>query len=70
MNRAEHLQWCKRRALEYLPHDPQGAVASMISDLGKHPETANLTDLGMLGICELQSPDPVPGVRKFIEGFA
>ena len=39
--RAEHLQWCKDRALEYLPDDPTQAMASMVSDLRKHKETAN-----------------------------
>jgi pterin-4a-carbinolamine dehydratase len=38
--RAEHLAWCKARALEYVDRwDYSGAVASMTSDLGKHPET-------------------------------
>jgi hypothetical protein len=40
MTRAEHLQWCKNRALELvkLGDNPQ-AYASVVSDLGKHPET-------------------------------
>lgn len=40
MNRTEHLQWAKNRALEYveLGDFPQ-AIASMHSDLNKHPET-------------------------------
>jgi hypothetical protein len=37
VTRAEHLSWAKDRALEYLPDVPQ-AVASFISDLGKHDE--------------------------------
>ena len=42
MDRAEHLQWCKDRALEYVDiGDMSQAVASMCSDLSKHPETAN-----------------------------
>lgn len=40
--RAEHLQWCKDRALEYVrTGDLMTAFASMMSDLGKHSETAN-----------------------------
>ncbi len=40
MTRAEHLAWCKQRALEYVDRgDTANAVASMISDLGKHEET-------------------------------
>lgn len=43
MNRAEHLNWCKQRALEYLNPGQffsiDDAMASMASDLGKHDET-------------------------------
>ena len=39
-SRAEHLAWCKQRALEYCDAgDVDQAFASMASDLGKHPET-------------------------------
>ena len=39
MTRTEHLQWCKDRALEYVDaRDMQQAIASMCSDLSKHPE--------------------------------
>lgn len=37
--RAEHLSFCKTRALQYLPGDPSQAFASFHSDLAKHPET-------------------------------
>ena len=40
MTRAEHLTWCKQRALEYVATgDLPGAFQSMTSDLSKHPET-------------------------------
>jgi hypothetical protein len=40
--RAEHLQWCKDRALAYCHRgDINQAVASMVSDMRKHPETAD-----------------------------
>jgi hypothetical protein len=39
MSRAEHLTWAKERALAYLP-DWSQAMASFVSDLGKHKETA------------------------------
>jgi hypothetical protein len=66
---SEHMAWCKERALEYLPHDPSQAVASMMSDLMKHPETG--TDvyrmLGLAGMMEVQrGPE---AVRRWIEGF-
>ena len=42
MDRAEHLQWCKDRALEYVKEaDTQKAFASFSSDMSKHSETAN-----------------------------
>ena len=49
MDRAEHLQWCKNRALEYIgTGDLNGAFASFSSDMSKHPETVNHSAL-MLG---------------------
>lgn len=41
MNRAEHLAWAKERALAYLPDDVPNAMASLISDLNKHEDTAD-----------------------------
>lgn len=49
--RAEHVAWCKERALEYVDlGDTANALASMTSDLGKHEETADhaAIQLGML----------------------
>ena len=71
MTRAEHLEWCKQRALECLDMDDIGQVwTSMISDLGKHPETANHTaiKLGMMMLMagHLSSQNKM---RKFILGF-
>ena len=40
MNRTEHLQWCKDRALEYVEqNDLKNAFASFQSDMRKHLET-------------------------------
>jgi hypothetical protein len=42
MTRAEYVAWAKARALEYLDGydpDPAQAIASIVSDLGKHDET-------------------------------
>lgn len=70
-SRAEHLAWCKKRALEYCDiGDVNQAYASMGSDLGKHPETANhaAIQLGMMLLMggHLSS---LMEMRKFIEGF-
>lgn len=69
--RAEHLDWCKRRALEYVDHgDVQQAMTSMLSDLRKHPETEKHPGL-MLGAQLMFGGhlSTVDEVRKFIEGF-
>ena len=50
-SRADHLAWCKTRALEYVDAgDTQNAYASIASDLNKHPDTAGHTgvELGMM----------------------
>ena len=71
MTRAEHLAWCKQRALEYVDAgDLQSALASMGSDLNKHPDTANHsgTQLGLMLMVggHLSTKDEM---RRFIEGF-
>jgi hypothetical protein len=71
MTRAEHLAWAKERALEYVAKGDLGqAIASMTSDLAKHPELA-----GHIGI-ELGAMLLFGGhlsqreaVRHWIEGF-
>ena len=74
MTRQEHLQWCKDRAMEYVKEgDLLQAVTSMMSDLNKHPETADKTGsiLGMLGImaCQQAQDGDREGVVRYIEGF-
>lgn len=71
MNRDEHLQWCKDRALEYVKiGDTRQALASMFSDLRKHEETKNHSaiELGTMlmfgGLLETPAE-----VEKFINGF-
>lgn len=70
-SRAEHLSWCKTRALAYVDAgDTKNAFASMGSDLNKHPETENHPgiQLGMMQIMTggLNSPEEM---RRFINGF-
>ena len=66
-SRAEHLEWCKQRAREYLAiGEWQNAMTSMVSDLGKHPETERSREIGgylMLTVSDVES------CRKFVEGF-
>jgi hypothetical protein len=43
MTREEHLNWAKTRAFEYLDrNEPDNALASILSDLGKHPELGEM----------------------------
>lgn len=68
--REDHLEWCKRRAREYLDRgDVNQAVTSMLSDLGKHDETKAVGEkLAMLGMMACMSGD-ITEARRFIEGF-
>ena len=71
MTPAEHLKWCKERALQYADRgDLTGAAASMASDMLKHPETAKscVPALMMLGAMDAARGDAI-GVRRWIEGF-
>lgn len=69
--RQQHLEWCKKRALEYCDMgDVNQAFASMGSDLEKHPETANhpAIQIGMMLLMNGHLSTP-QAMRKFIEGF-
>lgn len=65
--RAEHLAWCKKRALAYLPDDPTGAFTSMASDLNKHEETRGHIGIE-LGTMMLMTNN-LGDMRDLIEGF-
>ncbi len=67
--RQEHLQWCKQRALEYVDrNDINNAIASMLSDLRKHPELAEAAAIApmLMLVIDRNSQD---SVRNFITGF-
>lgn len=72
-SRAEHLAWCKQRALELLDAgEIQQAFTSMASDLQKHPETQNHigVDLGLsLMMLSGNRLGTDAEMRRFIEGF-
>ena len=71
MTRAEHLARCKQRALECIDAgDVQGAFASMVSDLNKHPDTAEHIGI-QLGILQMMGGmlSSSQEMRRFIEGF-
>ena len=71
MNRNEHLEWCKQRALEYVERgELSNAMASMGSDLEKHPDTENHPAIQM-GVMMLAGGmlNSDHEMRKFINGF-
>jgi hypothetical protein len=71
--RAEHIQFCKRRAREYINAGLlDQAVTSMMSDLRNHPETEGMArnaHLGMIGLMDAKAGDR-DAVSRFIEGFS
>ena len=71
MNRAQHLAWCKQRALEYVDAgDLNQAFASMCSDLSKHPETEGHPAM-VFGMSSLSNGglSTEGQMRRFINGF-
>ena len=71
MDRHEHIEWCKKRALEYVDRgDLTNAYASMGSDLTKHSETEKHIgiELGM-GLMVTGQLNTADKMRKFINGF-
>lgn len=67
--RAEHMAWAKQRALAALDAEgPQAALQSMLSDLGKHPDT-NQPVLLFITMAEIQARPGQERARTFIEGF-
>ena len=69
--RAEHLAWAKKRAIAYADKgDVVNAIASLTSDLGKHPETADHAGLQLMVMLAMTDKFNRAGeLRKFIEGF-
>ena len=69
MNRHEHLEWSKKRALMCVNHgDGVGALASMITDLNEHPDLKQSAEIAVMLMLAVDTRDPA-SVRRFIEGF-
>lgn len=69
--RAEHLQWCKDRAIEILDTGDVGqSFASFASDMSKHDDTKghSALELGVMMMFGGQLSG-VDEMKKFIEGF-
>jgi hypothetical protein len=71
VNRAGHLRWAKDRALEYADRGEMAdAMASLGSDLNKHPETKGHGGVELMMMMATAGQFDRPGeLRKFIEGF-
>lgn len=69
--REQHLEWAKKRALEYVEAgELNGAVASMNSDLAKHPDLISHTAIGLGLMLQMNGHlDTRAKVREWIEGF-
>jgi hypothetical protein len=72
MNRTEHLEWSKKRALEYLDEgDISKCFASLVSDLGKHDELKNHMGISIgMGMLRNGTLTECAQMRRFIKGFA
>jgi hypothetical protein len=74
MTRQEHLKWCKERAIQEYDYYKNASEAqrngltSMMSDLGKHPETNN-ESLKALCMMEMMRPMSRQAFINFINGF-
>jgi len=65
-SRDEHLEWAKRQARE---HEVANAIASICSDLRKHPDFAGIVEKLMpLGLLCVRDND-LEEARRFVEGF-
>lgn len=71
MTRSEHLQWAKDRAIVILRKgDVAGAIASLLSDMGKHPELENHKALHIMTIMLIGGGlDDLAEAECFILGF-
>jgi hypothetical protein len=69
--RAQHLEWCKKRALAYVDQgDTANALASMFADLAKHPKTRNHPDIERGDLLKIAGLLSTPQeMRHYIEGF-
>jgi hypothetical protein len=69
--RAEHVEWAKRRALEYVDLGLlDDAWASLVSDLQNHPQTRDHSGIGLgMRLLIAEKLSTAGEMRKFIEDF-
>ena len=71
MNREEHLEFCKKRALEYVEaRDLKNAFSSFLSDMGNHVETCDhiALNLGTMLMINGHLDTPLQ-MEEWITGF-
>ena len=67
MTRAEHLEWAKQRAHEELKRGSiVNAIASMLSDLGKHEDLRDVPGDKLLVAIRIADRDEC---KRWIDGF-
>jgi len=65
----EHLEWCKTRARFYLERgDAINAVASMHSDLAKHPDWQRGKLLSLMTMVFATDPS-LQNAQRIVEGY-
>jgi hypothetical protein len=71
MTRAEHLAWCKKRALEYVDRGQiNEGLTSMMSGMSKHPETrSEMLDGLTVSLMMNGHLSTVEQARRHIEGY-
>ena len=72
MNRIEHMNWCKQRAMEYIKAgDLNQAFVSMCSDVMKHEETKMHATTNQLGMSLLMTGNlnTVKQMTDWIQGY-
>lgn len=71
--RQEYLDWCKKRALEYVEaNDLTNAFASFASDVTKHEETKGISEtIKMIGfpLMMMGQLNTAAKMREHIEGY-
>lgn len=71
MNREEYLEFCKKRALEYVEaRDLKNAFSCFLSDMGNHAETCDhvALNLGMMLLMSGKLDSPLQ-MEEWITGF-
>lgn len=71
MTAAEHFDWAVGRAMEYVEMgDAADAMASLVSDLGKHEGTSSILSQDLRGLFMMEVMiGGATGARRFIEGL-